>query len=93
MRPALSRKATARLGAAPVQWTAGRIENSQISVFLAYAAAQGTALIDRARRTRKAGPMPRCQPHIPDEVAFATKPKMALQMLQEPWCTMCPLVR
>ena len=28
--------------------TAGRIENSQIGVFVAYAAAQGTALIDRA---------------------------------------------
>jgi SRSO17 transposase len=66
--------------------TAGRIENSQIGVFLAYAAAQGTALIDRALYLPQSwtDDRPRCrQAHIPDEVAFATKPKMALQMLQE----------
>ena len=65
--------------------TAGRIENCQIGVFLAYAAPQGTALIDRAlylpqswtedrERCRKAG--------IPDNVLFATKPALALTMLQ-----------
>jgi SRSO17 transposase len=64
--------------------TAGRIENCQIGVFLAYATAQGTALIDRAlylpqswtterERCRRAG--------IPDSVAFATKPQMGLAML------------
>lgn len=65
--------------------TAGRIENCQIGVFLAYATAQGTALIDRALylpqswtedriRCRQAG--------IPDSIAFATKPEMALSMLK-----------
>jgi SRSO17 transposase len=58
--------------------TAGRIENCQIGVFLAYAGRFGQALIDRrlyrpeawakdeARRT-KAG--------VPQEVTFATKPR------------------
>lgn len=66
--------------------TAGRIENCQIGVFLAYATAEGTALIDRAlylpqswsedrTRCRQAG--------IPDDVAFATKPEMALSMLKQ----------
>lgn len=65
--------------------TAGRIENCQIGVFLAYATDKGTALIDRTLylpqswcadrdRCRRAG--------IPDEVVFATKPEMALTMLQ-----------
>ena len=65
--------------------TAGRIENCQIGVFLAYAAAQGTVLIDRALYLPKGwtDDRPRCrQAHIPDEVAFATKPQLALQMLQ-----------
>lgn len=65
--------------------TAGRIENCQIGVFLVYAAPQGTAFIDRAlylpeswsedrERCRRAG--------IPDSVTFATKPQMALTLLQ-----------
>lgn len=66
--------------------TAGRIENCQLGVFLAYATAQGAALIDRALYLPKGwiDDRARCrQAHIPDEVAFATKPQMALQMLQE----------
>jgi SRSO17 transposase len=65
--------------------TAGRTENCQIGVFLAYVGAGGHALIDRQlylpeswtedrRRCREAG--------IPDGVAFATKPRMAIGMLQ-----------
>jgi len=64
--------------------TAGRIENCQIGVFLAYAAPAGHALIDRElylpeswtndrERCRAAG--------IPDEVEFATKPVLAQAML------------
>lgn len=65
--------------------TAGRVENCQIGVFLAYAGAQGHALLDRelylpqvwtndeARGTR-AG--------IPAERTFATKPQLARQMLE-----------
>jgi SRSO17 transposase len=65
--------------------TAGRIENCQIGVFLAYAGCHGAALIDRALyrpadwtkdRAR------RCAARIPQEVAFATKPKLGLAMLE-----------
>src|SRR6266487_3485693 len=64
--------------------TAGRIENCQIGVFLAYASLHGHTLIDRElylpkewiddrERCRRAG--------IPDERVFATKPVLARQML------------
>ena len=36
--------------------TAGRIENSQVAVYLTYAAARGHALIDRAVYLPKSGP-------------------------------------
>jgi SRSO17 transposase len=64
--------------------TAGRIENVQIGVFLAYASSKGHALIDRelylpqewcdddARRDEAA---------IPEAVSFATKPALARQMI------------
>src|SRR6266446_6430305 len=64
--------------------TAGRRENSQVGVFLAYASGKGAAFIDRALylpeewtsdrvRCREAG--------IGDEVQFATKGELARQML------------
>jgi len=64
--------------------TAGRRENSQVGVFLAYASGKGAAFIDRALylpeewtsdrvRCREAG--------IGDEVQFATKGALAKQML------------
>jgi len=65
--------------------TAGRIENSQIGVFLAYASPQGRAFLDRelylpqewaedAARRQEAG--------VPPEVSFQTKPQLAKAMLQ-----------
>lgn len=65
--------------------TAGRIENCQIGVFLAYASDDGRALIDRElylpkewtadrERARAAG--------IPDAEQFATKPVRARRMLE-----------
>jgi SRSO17 transposase len=65
--------------------TAGRIENSQIGVFLAYASRYGHTLCDRElylpagwaddrERCRRAG--------IPADRAFATKPALARQMLE-----------
>jgi SRSO17 transposase len=68
--------------------TAGRIENCQVGVFLAYASSKGHALIDRAlylpqewtnekRRCQKAG--------VPPTVRFATKPQLAQQMLARAW--------
>jgi SRSO17 transposase len=79
--------------------TAGRIENSQVGVFLAYATPRGRALIDRRLylpeqswladqgRCRSAG--------VPEETAFATKPALAAQMIaaaldagiDAPWVT------
>ncbi|WP_372495498.1 IS701 family transposase [Saccharopolyspora soli] len=65
--------------------TAGRIENSQIGVFLAYTSDRGRALIDRelylpedwaadSERRRAAG--------IGDDVTFATKPVLARRMIE-----------
>jgi SRSO17 transposase len=64
--------------------TAGRTENAQVAVYLAYAAPAGSAFIDRAlylprswtddpARCRAAG--------IPEDIAFATKPALAKEMI------------
>jgi SRSO17 transposase len=65
--------------------TAGRVENCQIGVFLAYASNQGQTLLDRELYLPKAwtSDRERCrQAGIPDERAFATKPALARQMLE-----------
>ena len=65
--------------------TAGRIENSQIGVFLAYASDRGRALIDRELYLPKAWTedRERCRAAgIGDEVAFATKPELAQTMIE-----------
>lgn len=65
--------------------TAGRIENCQIGVFVAYASSQGHTLLDRelylpkewaedAERRKEAG--------VPEKVQFATKPQLARKMLE-----------
>ncbi len=65
--------------------TAGRIENSQVGVFLTYATAQGRVLLDRelylpqvwaedGERRREAG--------VPEAATFRTKPQLALGMLE-----------
>jgi SRSO17 transposase len=65
--------------------TAGRVENCQIGVFLAYASSQGQTLLDRELYLPKewTDDRERCrQAGIPDEQAFATKPQLARQMLE-----------
>jgi SRSO17 transposase len=66
--------------------TAGRVENCQVGVFLAYAAPDGSrALIDRELYLPKkwAEDRDRCRAAgIGDEVAFATKPRLARQMIE-----------
>lgn len=65
--------------------TAGRIENCQIGVFLAYAAPEGVALIDRELYLPKAWTedRERCrEAGIPDDIRFATKPALARRMLE-----------
>ena len=65
--------------------TAGRIENSQVGVFLCYAGDKGAALVDRelylpeewaadAERRRAAA--------VPDGTEFATKPELARRMIE-----------
>src|SRR5215204_4759230 len=71
--------------ALPISGTAGRIENCQMGVFLAYASAHGHTLIDRELYLPKewTDERERCQhAGIPDERAFATKPELARQMLE-----------
>ena len=65
--------------------TAGRIENCQIGVFLAYASRYGRTLIDRALYLPDswvADGARRAEAGIPEAVAFATKPKLGLAMLE-----------
>src|SRR6266487_1057740 len=60
--------------------TAGRIENSQVGVFLSYTSPRGRALIDRRVYLPKswADDPQRCAAAgVPPEVGFATKPELA----------------
>src|SRR5215203_853850 len=64
--------------------TAGRIENSQVGVFLAYAAPAGRTFLDRELYLPKAwiDDRDRCAAAgIGSEVPFRTKPELALAML------------
>jgi SRSO17 transposase len=66
--------------------TAGRVENCQIGVFLAYASARGHALLDRALYVPKEWTQDRercAQAGIPEEQPFATKPALARDMLEQ----------
>lgn len=64
--------------------TAGRIENCQIGVFLAYRSPQGHALIDRAlylpREWADAAER-RSEAKVPPAITFATKPTLAREMV------------
>ena len=64
--------------------TAGRVENSQVAVYLTYAAPAGHALIDRALYLPKAWTEDRdrcAAAGVPDETTFATKPALAAAMI------------
>lgn len=65
--------------------TAGRIENCQIGVFLAYASGQGRTFLDRELYVPKewaADAARRQEAAVPDPVAFRTKPQLARAMLE-----------
>jgi SRSO17 transposase len=65
--------------------TAGRIENCQLGVFLAYASRRGYALIDRELYLPESwtNDRVRCrEAAIPEEVGFRTKPQLARAMLE-----------
>jgi SRSO17 transposase len=64
--------------------TAGKITNCQIGVFAAYVSRHGHALIDRALYLPKAwasDPARLAATHVPTGTMFATKPALAVQMI------------
>jgi SRSO17 transposase len=64
--------------------TAGRIENAQVAVFLAYASSRGPALMDRDVYVPKSwtDDRDRCRAAgVPDQVSFATKVALGRRML------------
>ena len=78
--------------------TAGRIENCQVGVFLAYTSAQGRAFLDRELYLPEewaADPARRAEAGVPVAVTFATKGQLAQRMLARafaagvpaPWVT------
>ena len=65
--------------------SAGKITNCQIGVFAAYVSRHGHALIDRALYLPKAwaeDPARRGAAHVFGTVEFATKPRLALRMIE-----------
>ena len=65
--------------------TAGRIENSQVGVFLAYRSEAGHALIDRSLYLPKEWAEDRDRRRaakVPESVTFSTKPALAREMLK-----------
>jgi SRSO17 transposase len=65
--------------------TAGRIENCQIGVFLAYASPQGRTFLDRELYLPKewaATPARRDAAAVPETVEFRTKPQLARAMVE-----------
>ena len=65
--------------------TAGKVDNCQLGVFLAYASSKGRAMIDRELYLPKswADDPPRCRAaRVPEQVGFRTKPELARVMLE-----------
>ena len=65
--------------------SAGKITNCQIGVFAAYVSRHGHAFIDRALYLPKAwtdDPVRLAAAHVPPKMGFATKPRLALAMIE-----------
>ena len=65
--------------------TAGKVDNCQLGVFLAYASAKGRAFIDRELYLPKAWTEDRARcraARVPEQVGFRTKPQLARVMLE-----------
>ena len=65
--------------------SAGKITNCQVGVFAAYVSQHGHAFVDRQLYLPKAwadDAARRTAAHVPSKVAFATKPCIALQMIE-----------
>src|SRR5206468_1072404 len=64
--------------------SAGKVTNCQVGVFAAYVSRHGHAFIDRALylpKTWTDDPARLASAHVPPEVGFATKPRLALAMI------------
>ncbi len=97
--PACSDQSSAATGGtSPSRWasgrrTAGRIENCQIGVFLAYAAPRGRAFLDRALYRPQAWAADRERRQaagIPPAAPVATKPALARTMLARAFAAAVP---
>src|SRR5215217_6159422 len=65
--------------------TAGKVDNAQVAVYLAYATTAGHGVIDRELYLPRGwlADAERCQvAGVPDQVGFATKPELARRMLE-----------
>jgi SRSO17 transposase len=73
--------------------SAGKITNCQVGVFAAYVSRHGHAFIDRSLYLPKAwtdNPARLRAAHVPEEVAFATKPRIAVGMLKRALAAKAP---
>ncbi len=73
--------------------TAGRIENCQVGVFLAYAGSAGRAFLDRELYLPKewaADDARRREAGVPTDADFATKPRLARRMLERAFAAGVP---
>jgi SRSO17 transposase len=73
--------------------TAGRIENCQIGVFLAYASPKGRTFLDRELYLPQdwaQDPQRRAEAGVPAEIEFATKPQLARQLLERAFAAGLP---
>jgi SRSO17 transposase len=75
--------------------SAGKITNCQIGVFAAYVSRHGHAFIDRALylpKTWTDDPARLAAAHVPPGTAFATKPRLALGMIERAIATKVPFM-
>jgi SRSO17 transposase len=75
--------------------SAGKITNCQIGVFAAYVSDKGHAVIDRQLylpRDWTKNPDRLRAAHVPDEVGFTTKPRLALDMIERAIAAGVPFV-
>jgi SRSO17 transposase len=73
--------------------SAGKITNCQIGVFAAYVSRHGHAFIDRALYLPKAwtnDPARLAAAHVPADVGFATKPRLAVRMVERAMASAVP---
>ena len=74
--------------------TAGKVENCQVGVFLAYTTPKGQALLDRRLYLPREwcdDAKQRAEAKVPDDVKFQTKPGQAVEMLEHAWAQGVPM--